>query len=127
VFKVAGDEARRPIRTLAIGDTRNVSTYDNKVYFAGQPSAESFAQFAELGIKAVINLRRQDEIDDLAFDEKKAVEGLGMTYLHSSMGGELPPEDDLGKIIDVIATNDDAPIRTELVLFGPISPERAVD
>ena len=33
-----------------------------------------------------------------------------MTYLHSSMGGELPPEDDLGKIIDVIATNDDAPI-----------------
>src|SRR5690606_6857214 len=45
VFKKAGDDTRRPIRGLEVGETNNVSTYDNTVYFAAQPDAASLETF----------------------------------------------------------------------------------
>lgn len=110
VFKVAGDETRRPIRSLTIEDTVNVTTFDNKVYFAGQPSQEGLARFAELGIKTVINLRGESELASLGFDEKQVVEAAGMTYLHAPMGRQLPAAKVLDQIMDAIATSDDAPV-----------------
>ncbi len=110
VFKAAGDDTRRAIRTLEVGDTLNVTTFDNKVYFAGQPTEEALKQFAELGVKTVINLRGESELASLGFDEKEAVEKAGMTYVHAPMGRELPPETTLKRIMDALDTNADAPV-----------------
>ena len=110
VFKVAGDDTRRAIRTLEVGDTPNVTTFDNKVYFAGQPTEEAIKQFAELGVKTVINLRQESELASLDFDEKGAVENAGMTYIHAPMGRGIPPDTTLRRIMDALDTNADAPV-----------------
>ena len=110
IFKAADDNVRRPIRSLTVKDTRNVSTYDNKVYFAGQPTEEGFATFKELGIKTVINLRTEPEIASLKFDEKQVVEDASMKYIQISMGRELPTKETLDKMMEAITMNDDAPM-----------------
>ena len=110
VFKVAGDDTRRAIRTLVVDDTPNVTTFDNKVYFAGQPTEEALKQFAELGVKTVINLRQESEMASVGFDEKDAVENAGMTYVHAPMGRGIPPDTTLRQIMDALETNSDAPV-----------------
>ena len=110
VFKVAGDDTRRAIRTLEVGDTPNVTTFDNKVYFAGQPTEEALKRFAELGVKTVINLRGESEMASVGFDEKDAVEASGMTYIHVPMGRGIPAETELKRIMDALDTNADAPV-----------------
>ncbi len=110
VFKAAGDETRRAIRPLEVAATPNVTTYDNRVYFAGQPTEEGMALFAELGVKTVINLRQESELASLGFDEKEVVEAAGMTYVHAPMGREIPPETALRRIMDALDTSDDAPV-----------------
>lgn len=110
VFKAAGDETRRGIRTLEVGNTPNVTTYDNKVYFAGQPTEEALKQFAALGVKTVINLRQESEMASVGFDEKDAVKNAGMTYVHAPMGGGIPPETELRRIMDALDASADAPV-----------------
>lgn len=110
VFKVAGDEARRAIRPLEITDTANVSTYDNKAYFSGQPSEAAFAEFAALGVKTVINIRTEPELASVGFDEAKVVEAAGMKYVHIPMGRALPGKDELKQMMDALDLQDDAPV-----------------
>lgn len=110
VFKVAGDDTRRAVRPLTIGETRNVSTYDNQVYFAGQPDEAALRQFADFGVKTVINIRTSGEIESLGFDEQKTVEEAGMTYVHVPMGRELPSDDALKRILDTLDTAGDGPV-----------------
>ena len=86
------DDAKK-IKLITVGDTPRVSTSNNKMFFAGQPTEADFAKFAELGVKTVINLRRPEEVAELGFDEKAAVEAAGMRYVHAPMGRELPKEE----------------------------------
>ena len=53
---------------------------------AGQPDAAALKVFADNGYAAVIDLRRPGE--DRGFDEKAAVEGLGMKYVSMPIGGD---------------------------------------
>jgi hypothetical protein len=69
VFKNADDKTRPAIRALTIENTPNVSTFDHKIYFAGQPDGEALKQFAGFGVKTVISLRGDRELADLSFDE----------------------------------------------------------
>lgn len=110
IFKAAGDDTRRAIRPLQVGDTPNVTTFDNRVYFAGQPTKEAIKQFAELGVKTVINLRQESEMASLGFDEKDAVESAGMTYVHAPMGRGIPPEATRRRIMEALDTSADAPV-----------------
>jgi len=110
VFKVAGDDTRRPIRSLTVGETVNVTTYDNKVYFAGQPSEAALAQFAKLGVKTVINLRGESEMASAGFDEKAIVENAGMAYVHAPMGRALPEGASLDAIVAALDSHSDAPV-----------------
>jgi uncharacterized protein (TIGR01244 family) len=98
VFKKAGDDTRRPIRDLEVGQTNNVSTYDNTVYFAAQPDAASLETFASYGVKTIVNLRSAEEMAGVGFDEAAKAEELGMRYVHAPMGRELPPDATLEEI-----------------------------
>ncbi|MBN2318850.1 MAG: methyltransferase domain-containing protein [Acidobacteria bacterium] len=110
VFKNAGDKSRPAIRTLAIENTPNVSTFDNRFYFAGQPDEEALKKFADFGVKTVINLRNTRELTGLGFDEKEVVEETGMTYVHAPMGFEIPDASTLREILSALDTANDAPV-----------------
>lgn len=56
----------------------------------GQPTEDQLKAFAEAGVKLVINMRPDEEME---FDEEALVESLGMVYLHLPISG--PP--DLGE------------------------------
>jgi len=96
-------EASR-ISPLTIGATPKVSTYNNKVFFAGQPAKADLKTFAEMGIKTVINLRTPPEVQGLEFDEKATVETAGMTYINVPMGRQLLPKSELEELFATIDT-----------------------
>ena len=54
---------------------------------AGQPSEADLAVVAESGTACVINMRTQDEMAEVEFDERAAVEALGMRYLNLPVSG----------------------------------------
>lgn len=53
----------------------------------GQPSEADLRTLAATGTACVINMRTADEMADVEFDEKAAVEALGMRYLHLPVSG----------------------------------------
>ena len=59
------------------------------VFIGGQPTERALRELKAQGVTTVVNLRMQNEMDRVGFDEKKLVEELGMTYVHlPSRGGE---------------------------------------
>ncbi|MFP6596609.1 MAG: methyltransferase domain-containing protein [Candidatus Hydrogenedentota bacterium] len=99
IFK-AGSELSS-YQTVTVGDTSNVSSAGNgKYYFAGQPTEADLTTFAHMGVKTVLNIRSQGEIDGLGFDEAAAAEAAGMRYVNIPMGREMPSDVDLGRIFD---------------------------
>jgi uncharacterized protein (TIGR01244 family) len=49
------------------------------VFLAGQPTPEGFSEAQKAGVRTVVNLRAANELD---WDEKATVVGLGMQYVH---------------------------------------------
>jgi len=87
-----------------VGSTKRVSTYNNKVYFAGQPAKDDMKTFADMGVKTVINLRTPPEVEALDFDEKAAVVSAGMTYVNVPMGKQFMPLPELEELFATIDT-----------------------
>lgn len=71
---------RKPpkLEACEIGKTYNVHRFE-KIYLAGQPSADDFAIAKKDGIRTVINLRTPGE---MRFDEKAVLKELDMEYLY---------------------------------------------
>ncbi len=65
--------------------------YEN-LYLAGQPSADSWEAIKNLGIKRVINLRDEAEMD--FSEEKELLNNLGIEYIQFPIviNGQLSPE-----------------------------------
>ena len=84
---------------LALGTAPNVdlvpilpnASQHGKVVSAGQPTEAQIATVRDSGVAVVINLRTPKE---MKFDERKAVEKLGMTYVEIPVAGAagLTPE-----------------------------------
>ena len=56
------------------------------VLFAGQPTEEGFKLLADRGVKVIVNLRPEAEMQrTMEFDESAIVESLGMEYVHIPM------------------------------------------
>ncbi|MEJ2108661.1 MAG: methyltransferase domain-containing protein [Acidobacteriota bacterium] len=110
IFKNADDKTRPDIRKLAFENTVNVSTLDNRVYFAGQPDEVAFKRFAELGVKTVINLRTDQEMATLDFNEEAVVGSNGMKYIRVPIGMELPDTSTLEEVMDALDTSADTPV-----------------
>ena len=67
----------------------NFHQVDDHVYRGGQPSAEAWPSLARLGVKTVIDLRREDEHSTAA--EAQAVSAAGMKYVNVPMKGVVAP------------------------------------
>lgn len=74
------------INVGAMGDLtiKNFKQVEPNIYSAGQPSETEIKQLAEAGIKVIINLRPQAEMN---FDEQGLVESLGMQYISIPVAG----------------------------------------
>jgi len=108
VFKNADDKTRPAIRALTIENTPKASTFDHKIYFAGQPDEKALGQFAGFGVKTVVNLRSDREQADLGFDEKSVIEKAGMKYVQAPMDRGIPDAPTLRKIMDALNSANDA-------------------
>ncbi|MCZ6793209.1 MAG: sulfur transferase domain-containing protein [Planctomycetota bacterium] len=57
-------------------------------YLAGQPFQPDFVIAREKGVKTVINVRMEQELGGLGFNVRRAVEGIGLTYVHIPVAPE---------------------------------------
>jgi tyrosine-protein phosphatase SIW14 len=80
----------------------NFHQVNEHVYRGGQPSPEHWQSLAKLGVKTVIDLRREDEHSTAA--EAKAVAALGMNYINVPMKGVVAPTNE--QIAKVLAALD---------------------
>jgi len=64
------------------------------VYIAGQPTEAALREMVANGIKTIINLRTQPEMDNrrqVPYDEAAVMKELGVTYVHIPLGGPDTP------------------------------------
>ncbi len=80
---------------------------DGNVAYTGQPREDGFQAVKDAGFKTVINLRPADEMN---FDEKKVVEGLGMTYVNIPITTLSITGEKVGRLADLLGDPEAAPI-----------------
>jgi len=80
----------------------NFHKVSDQLYRGAQPSDAGFKKLSELGIKTIVNLRGED---DLNRAEKKAVEAAGLKYFTVAMPGLSAPSDE--QVASVLAIIDD--------------------
>ena len=79
----------------------NFHQVNDHVFRGGQPPAEAWPGLAHLGVKVVIDLRREDEHSSAA--EAQAVRAAGMAYLNVPMKGVVAPESDqVNKVLSML-------------------------
>lgn len=98
------------VSPLQVGKVKNLSSFGDRVYLAGQPVAEDFKLLADRGVKVVLNLRTDQEMKDLGLDEKAAVEAAGMKYVHVPLGKEEPTEEQLQSIMKLLGEAGETPV-----------------
>lgn len=86
---VVADEPKLQEQTL--GSTNNVHSF-GKTLLCGQPSAEDFADAKKRGIKVVVTLRTEGEVD---WDEPAAVKDLGLEFHQLGFGSPATLTDEI--------------------------------
>jgi len=83
----------------ALGVT-NFHQVDEHVYRGAQPTDEGLKSLANMGVKTIIDLRGPG---DHSVWEEKAVEALGMRYVHVPMRGmSAPSNEDVAKVLAIL-------------------------
>jgi uncharacterized protein (TIGR01244 family) len=72
----------------------NFHQVNQHIYRGGQPTEEGWKSLASLGVKTVIDLRRDGEDDHSIAAESKAVQSAGMKYVSVPMKGIVAPRDE---------------------------------
>ena len=84
----------------------NFYRVNGHVYRGGQPEDEGWAGLARLGVKTVIDLRREGEHSTAV--EARAVEAAGMRYVNLPMNGfEIPQAEQISKAMALLAAPHD--------------------
>lgn len=85
----------------------NFHQVNEHVYRGGQPGASAWPGLAQMGIKLVIDLRREDEHSSA--EEERAVRASGMNYVNVPMKGVTEPSNDqVNKLLSLL--NADYPV-----------------
>jgi len=72
----------------------NFQQVNERIFRGGQPSEKGWQSLSKLGVKTVIDLRRENEDGEHSTRaEKQAVEAAGMRYVHVPMKGVVAPTD----------------------------------
>jgi len=67
---------------------KSYSLYEaGDVFLAGQPSTGNLDSLIDIGVTLVINLRTEDEMNHLDFDQVEYLDSKGIQYIHIPMGG----------------------------------------
>ncbi len=85
-----------------IRSLRGVSHKLGDFYLAGQPAYPDLETARELGVKTVINVRLEEELFGLAFDEELACEDLKLKYIHIPIGPETIDDARAEKLLDAL-------------------------
>jgi tyrosine-protein phosphatase SIW14 len=80
----------------------NFHQVNEHVYRGGQPAPETWQILAKMGVKTVVDLRREDEHSTAA--EAQAVAAVGMNYVNVPMKGIVAPTNE--QIAKVLALLD---------------------
>ncbi|HLK62538.1 MAG TPA: tyrosine-protein phosphatase [Bryobacteraceae bacterium] len=87
----------------------NFHQVNDHIFRGAQPSSEGWDSLAKLGVKVVIDLRRDHEEGHSIASEARAVEAAGMRYVNLPMNGIVAPQDsDIRKALDLM--NGSAPV-----------------
>jgi uncharacterized protein (TIGR01244 family) len=70
----------------------NFHQVNESIYRGGQPGGEGWSSLSKLGVKVVVDLRREDESS--ASREAQAVQVAGMRYVNVPMNGVTAPTDE---------------------------------
>ena len=87
----------------------NFHQVNDHIYRGGQPSDEGLQALAKLGVKTILDLRREDEHSTKA--EAQAVEAAGMRYVNVPMVGVVAPSDEqISKVLNLLDSNTEGPV-----------------
>jgi tyrosine-protein phosphatase SIW14 len=93
-----------PADIVALG-IPNFHKVDDHVFRGGQPVNEAWPSLVKLGVKLVIDLRREDEHSSAA--EAQAVEAAGMNYVNVPMKGVVAPTNEqINKVLALLNSPD---------------------
>lgn len=85
----------------------NFHQVNDHVYRGGQPAPEAWPGLANMGVKTVIDLRREDEHSTAA--EAAAVAAAGMKYINVPMKGVVAPTNEQINTV-LAALNSEGPV-----------------
>jgi hypothetical protein len=74
----------------------NFRQVSERIYRGAQPTTEGFEQLAKMGIKTVVDLRREPEQFQA---EQRMVEALGMKFLSVPMSMQAPTEEQVSRVM----------------------------
>jgi uncharacterized protein (TIGR01244 family) len=90
---------------VAMPPIPNFHQVNDHLYRGGQPAPDTWQHLAKLGVKTVIDLRREDEHSTA--EEAKAVAALGMNYVNVPMKGVVAPSDaQISKILALLDSKE---------------------
>lgn len=99
-------ESAPAVKDSALGKTRNVHAC-GKLFLAGQPTQADIATIKDKGIKRVITLRTDGEID---WDEGAAIKDAGLKFVEIPFGSPDSLTDDVfGKVRKLLKESDKTP------------------
>ena len=81
---LTGKGVAQSVDLTALGSTKLIHQ-TGQLFLASQPTGDDLKLASERGIKTVLSLRHEDELD---FDERKVVENLGMRFVSLPWNGE---------------------------------------
>ena len=79
---------------------------DGGIFFGGQPTAEALEAAPARGIKVVVNMRSEPEVQALGFDEAALVRELGMEYVAIPVTPATFGPDDADRLSEVLSKTD---------------------
>lgn len=99
------------VRTLAGDGFRGGLAHSGELYLAGVPDAAGLDRLPGLGVRTVIDLRTNEELDAAELDESKQLERLGIAWRSLPAGGESAPfSPEHVAAFDALLAQSDGPI-----------------
>lgn len=99
--------AETPNAPVTQPSVRNFHKVNDHLYRGGQPAAEHWDVIAKMGVKTVIDLRREGEDEHSTAEEAKAVAAAGMKYVNVPMKGVVKPTDEqIAKVLALMGSDE---------------------
>ena len=80
----------------------NFHQVSERIYRGAQPTPEGFQALAKMGIKTIVDLRREDP---QIREERRTVESLGMKFLSVPMEMGAPTEQQIARVMQELNSN----------------------